>query len=57
MSRSPSLPLFALWTAFPSSDYYSGSAPLQRVHVPYPSALRHLCTGSPVAPWHFVQQP
>ena len=37
--QSPSLPLFALWTAFPSSDYYSGSAPTERDRCPLPTSL------------------
>jgi hypothetical protein len=49
IQKPSSLPLLAMWTAFPSSDYYSGSAPTGSDHVPYPSALRPLPVGSPVA--------
>src|SRR5204863_1390376 len=47
MSQPPSLPLFALWTAFPSSDYYSGSAPTERDRCPLPTSLAASLRGFP----------
>src|SRR5437773_10553604 len=44
------LPSFALYAAFPRSDYYDGSATTERDRVPYTPALRHLPVASPVAP-------